>query len=39
VAQDVERRSTRTTDDFTLTAIGLPDLIGALRAGRIHGPE
>jgi hypothetical protein len=39
VAQDVERRSTRTIDDFTLTVLGLPDLMGALRALRVHGPE
>ena len=39
VAQDVERRSTRTIDDFTLTVVGLRDLIGALRAGRDRGQE
>jgi predicted AAA+ superfamily ATPase len=33
VAQDVERRSTRTMGDVTLSVIGLRDLVGALRAG------
>ncbi|MBI4541781.1 MAG: ATP-binding protein [Gemmatimonadetes bacterium] len=34
VAHDVERRSARTVDDFTVTVIGLRELIQALSAGR-----
>jgi len=39
VAHDVERRSARTIDDFTLKVVGLHELIEALRVGRGRRPE